>query len=113
MTHYELDRNRRVLGQRCIRCGDVTVQDCKRCPTCSGEIEPASFGPEGTVWASTTVRIPIPGRTPPYRLAYVDLDEGPRVLAHVPGEDLVPLMVGSRVAVVSMSPEGDLEVMPR
>lgn len=113
MTVFEIDDAGRVLGQRCTRCGHATVQDCVRCPSCASEVESAAFGPEGTVWASTVVRIPIPGRVPPFRLAYVDLDDGPRVLAHIPGDDDAPLKVGGRAVITSVSPEGDLEVASR
>lgn len=76
------------------------------------------FGPSGTVWSSTVVRVPVPGRTPPYGLAYVDLDNGPRVLAHVadpgtdtgtdPGTERVP--PGTRVTIVGETLDGDVLV---
>ncbi|HEX8754087.1 MAG TPA: OB-fold domain-containing protein, partial [Solirubrobacterales bacterium] len=71
---------------------------------------PALCGPLGTVWAATVVRIPVPGREPPYGLAYVDLEDGPRVLAHAPGEE--PLAVGSAVRLGPLGPAGDLTVAP-
>jgi uncharacterized OB-fold protein len=51
------------------------------------------------------VRIPVPGRTPPYALAYVDLDDGPRVLAHA--DD--PVDIGARVRLAA-SRDGDVRV---
>jgi uncharacterized protein len=52
-----------------------------RCPRCRGEVEAALFGPAGTIWATTRVHVPaFAGDEVPYVLAYVDLDEGPRVL---------------------------------
>lgn len=74
-----------IAGRRCTRCGLATVSDGPGCPACGGEQVGASFGPRGTVWSSTVVRVPIPGRTPPYVLAYVDLDDGPRLLCHLDG----------------------------
>ena len=65
----------------------------------------AEFGPDGTVWSATVVRIPVPGRMPPYALAYVDLDDGPRVLAHA--DDAVP--IGARVRLKE-STDGDVRV---
>ena len=67
---------------------------------------PATFGPGGTVFSSTVLRIPVPGRTPPFTLAYVDVDDGPRILAHVGGLDeaLVP---ESRVALSGWTELGD------
>ncbi len=82
-------------------------------PRCSRCLEPhvaqAVFGAHGTVWSSTVVRIPVPGRTPPYALAYVDIDDGPRVLAHV--EDRTDrIAVGERVQLAASTAEGDVAV---
>ena len=63
-----------------------------------------TFGPDGTVWAHTTLHISVGGRAPGYTLAYVDLDDGPRILAHVDGGKP---SVGSRVRVTGTTPEGD------
>lgn len=58
------------------------------------------------MFSSTVLRIPVPGRTPPFTLAYVDVDDGPRILAHVDGSDeaLVP---ESRVALSGWTELGD------
>jgi len=67
---------------------------------------PATFGPGATVFSSTVLRIPVSERTPPFTLAYVDMDDGPRILAHVHGaeEALVP---HSRVVLAGWSEHGD------
>lgn len=95
-----------VAGVRCTACGHPTAFPRPRCPACRGPVEPAEFGPEGTVWSSTVVRIPVPGREPPYALAYLDLDDGPRVLAHLPGAAAVP--VGTRLRLIPSDERGDL-----
>jgi uncharacterized protein len=46
---------------------------------------PTSFGPGGIVWSSTTVHLRVGDLTPPFVLAYVDIDGGPRVLARIVG----------------------------
>jgi uncharacterized OB-fold protein len=70
-----------VAGGRCIANGHPLMRLFDRCPRCRGEVEAARFGPAGTIWATTRVHIPaFPGDAVPYVLAYVDLDEGPRVL---------------------------------
>jgi uncharacterized protein len=101
-----------VEGRRCRSCQEVVAFAWPACPACGGAVDPASFGPLGTVWSATVVRIPVPGRTPPYALAYVDLDEGPRVLAHVVGPDgaVRPAPIGSRVRLLPASADGDLLV---
>jgi uncharacterized OB-fold protein len=80
-----------------------------RCPECGSDMRSERFGPGGTVWSSTVVRVAVPGRTPPYAMAYVDLDDGPRVLAHVAGPPQ-RLSVGARVTLTSPGPHGDVMV---
>ncbi|MGV9671492.1 Zn-ribbon domain-containing OB-fold protein [Gordonia sp. NPDC003504] len=73
-----------LRGARCTRCRHALPQtDVPWCPVCFGEIEPAGFAPAGTVWAATTVRMPVGRWSPPFALAYVDVDDGARVLVHV------------------------------
>lgn len=100
---------RGVAGTRCGACGHPSLWSTPRCPVCGGATAPAVFGPGGTVWSSTVVRVAVPGRTPPYTLAYVDLDDGPRLLAHVAGstERLAP---GARVRVAGSTADGDVLV---
>ena len=72
-----------VAGWRCTACNHAVAQESPWCPACSAPgLEPASFGPGGTVWSGTVVHLPVGQWEPPFGLAYVDLDDGPRVLAH-------------------------------
>jgi uncharacterized OB-fold protein len=102
----------RLAGHRCTSCGHPLLWASPACPLCTAATAPAEFGPFGTVWSSTVVRVPVPDRKPPYVLAYVDLDDGPRVLAHVArrnGSDgRVP--VGTRVALTESTDQGDVQV---
>lgn len=84
-----------VLGVRCHSCGRATAPRTPRCPACGSAVELARFAPTGTVWASSVIHIPVGERTPPYGLAYVDLDDGPRVLALQ--EQAITLAAGTRV----------------
>ena len=95
-------------GVRCTACGYAVAFARPRCPVCGAAVAPARFGPEGTVWSATVVRVAVPGRTPPYGLAYVDLDDGPRILAHTEGDAPVP--IGSRVRLVADGDDGDVVV---
>jgi len=97
-----------VVGQQCAACGLRTTLVVSACPGCGGELAPVRFGPDGTVWGSTVIRVPVAGRTPPYCLAYVDLDGGPRVLVHVKAST-EPVAVGTRVRLRGDS-GGDLVV---
>lgn len=96
-------------GWRCTECRMPSLWATPRCAVCGGGVIADRFGPRGTVWSSTVVRVPVPGRTPPYAMAYVDLDDGPRVLAHVAGPP-ERLGVGARVILAPKGTEGDVMV---
>ncbi|MGQ0700475.1 MAG: Zn-ribbon domain-containing OB-fold protein [Panacagrimonas sp.] len=101
-------RGERVIGVRCSACGYPTSPPAPWCPACQSlELFPVEFGPGGVVWSSTLIHIPVGRWKPPYALAYVDLDQGPRVLAHL----LTPIKqrAGTRVRIVG-GDDGDLIV---
>lgn len=100
-----------VMGWRCRACGHPQAVDAPACMECGGSNGQERFGPRGSVWSSTIVRIPAGDRQPPYGLAYVDLDEGPRVLAHTVGEERLP--VGTAVTLTAPTLEDDLCVEVR
>ena len=88
-----------VVLQRCLACTQVWSFHRDFCPAC-GAREPESFASvgRGVVYASSVVH-----RAPddafraiaPYLLVLVELDEGPRVMAHAePGLD-----IGDRVTL--------------
>jgi uncharacterized OB-fold protein len=70
----------------------------------------AWFGPDGAVWSSTVVHIPVGRWKPPYAIAYVDLDDGPRVLAHLGPAAVLP--PGTRIRVRGGTESGDILVEP-
>ena len=99
-----------VVGVSCTACAYPVAFHRPACPVCSSPVVEQSFGPFGTVFASTVVRIPVGDRTPPYGLAYVDLDEGPRLLASTlsgSNGDTTGVPVGTRVRLVGVGQAGD------
>ncbi|NKQ52458.1 hypothetical protein HFP15_06160 [Amycolatopsis sp. K13G38] len=95
-----------VLGTRCTACRYPSAQqEPPWCPVCYGEPAPERFAATGSVWSSTVVAIPVGTRKPPFGLAYLDLDDGPRVLVHL--AEAATLPPGSRL-VVTGTDEGDL-----
>jgi len=99
-----------IAGARCTACGHPNATTAPRCPRCGGEAAAALFGPAGTIWATTTIHVASGNRAAPYTLAYVDLDEGPRVLAHVlDGPRLAP-RVAQRVRLIARTDNGDPQV---
>ena len=95
-----------VLGSRCTVCRYPTAQQgLPWCPVCYQATEPERFARTGKVWSSTVVAIPVGTRRPPFGLAYVDLDDGPRVLVHL-AEPAV-LEPGARLEITGTD-DGDL-----
>ena len=67
---------------------------------------PDEFGPDATVFAATVLHVSVPGRAPPFALAYVDVDDGPRILAHVDSRRR-RAGPGARVRLVGRNADGD------
>ncbi|TSE01132.1 hypothetical protein FOS14_05140 [Skermania sp. ID1734] len=87
-----------VLGSRCMACRYPSAQQgIPWCPVCYATTEPATFARNGAVWSSTVVAIPVGTRKPPFGLAYLDLDDGPRVLVHL--TEPTVLRIGERLEI--------------
>lgn len=101
-----LDTDGRVAGLRCTECRYPTAnQGVPWCPLCYAPVEPEAFEPAGAAWSSTVVAIPVGARRPPFGLAYLDLDDGPRLLVHLAEPVVVP--IGTRLRVTGTD-AGDL-----
>ncbi|MGE0716365.1 MAG: Zn-ribbon domain-containing OB-fold protein [Alphaproteobacteria bacterium] len=92
--------------RRCDACGATQAFPQAFCPACgSADVSWRVSAGSGTVHAATVVtRAPTESfrALVPYAIVLVDLDDGPRMMAHgVPG-----LAVGDRVAVSFISHEG-------
>jgi uncharacterized protein len=95
-----------VQGSRCTACRHpMAQQGLPWCPICYRPVEPATFANTGAVWSSTVIAIPVGQWKPPFALAYVDLDDGPRVLVHLHHPAVVP--IGTRVRITTAE-HGDL-----
>lgn len=96
----------RVLGyQHCDDCGTVVFYPRRHCTGCLGSnlTWQASAG-EGTIYTFSVVRQsyhPFFRSLVPYAVAWIDLDEGPRILSNITGvEDPgSELEVGQRVSL--------------
>jgi uncharacterized OB-fold protein len=96
-----------LVGARCVACGNPSPVKLSRCPRCASVMEEERFGTDGAIWSTTTIHVPNGEREAPYTLAYVDLDLGPRLLAHVQmdGDERPP--VAARVRLIGRSEHGD------
>ena len=86
-----------LVGFQCMECGVRVFGPATFCQSCTSDnLSPVEFGPEGTLFSYTVVRVPPSGWTGPvpYVLGEVELREGPHVLAEVLDWDMSSLKVG-------------------
>jgi len=115
---WEATTEGRLLIQQCLDCGEPYYYPRANCPHClSGETEWLETEGEGTIYTYTvTHQVGIAytdfDSATPYVLAYVELDEGPRMLTNVVNCDHDDLSVGQRVTVTFDDTGGDA-ALPR
>ncbi len=100
----------RFTVSRCGDCGLAFHYPRTRCPDCfSDRVELEDASGEGEIYSySFTEQVGgWPEEALPLVLAYVELDEGPRVMTNVVGADPESLSVGQRVEVEFVDTEAD------
>jgi len=95
---WEAARRRQLLIQRCSTCGNHQFYPRPFCIGCQSDgIEWVPAAGTGTVYTRTTVNVEIaPDLKPPYVVAVVELDEGPRLTTNLTDPEL---RIGDRVRV--------------
>lgn len=88
----------RLTVQRCTACGSHQFYPRPFCLSCEAtSLEWVEVSGSGAIYSLTTVRIPVIDELPPpYLLALVDLDEGPRLLTNIEARSA---SIGDRVKV--------------
>jgi uncharacterized OB-fold protein len=102
LPFWEAARDRRLTYQTCDSCGEVVFFPRRHCPSClRRELSWHDSTGRGTVYTFSVVRA---SRDPrfadrvPYAVAWIDLDEGFRMMSNVLG-DVEELLVGTPVEV--------------
>ena len=107
--HFEGLAAGRLLLPRCRRCGEVFWYPRHACPFCGSlEVAWTEASGRGTVYSFSVVRRGqgAYAEAGPYVLAYVELEEGPRVFTNLLVEDLGAIQVGIPVEMVVEQAEG-------
>jgi uncharacterized protein len=101
--YWEAARNEDLVIRKCKDCGQLHFMPRHLCPHCwSTELEWVKASGRATVHSFTVIRrAPIPSYADrvPYVVALVDLEEGPRMLTNIVGDDALNTQVGSAVEV--------------
>lgn len=95
-----------LLYGRCGGCGRAHYYPRHHCPFCHGsDVAWEAAKGAGQIYSFSIMR-----RAPaPYAIAYVELDEGPRVLTNLVAPSLDALHIGQRVRVM-FAEAGDMQV---
>jgi len=93
----------RLMLQRCTACAAVRFLPAYLCPACWSEgVEWFQASGQGRVATFAVVhRAPLPAfaEKVPYVVALIDLDEGPRMMSNILGEDALEVAIGDPVEV--------------
>lgn len=114
--YWDAARERRLVIRRCRSCGAFHFMPRHLCPECwSEDLEWVDAKGTGAVHSYTVIRRPsnpaFAGQTP-YVVALIDLDEGPRMVANVLGDDALDTGIGDRVEV-TFEDRGDGTMLPQ
>jgi hypothetical protein len=77
--------------QRCIACDKAYFPPRPFCPACgSRKVEVFRASGRGFLYSYVIHHRPAPGFTPPYSIAVVELEEGPRMMTNIVGVPQTP-----------------------
>ena len=101
--YWEAAAREELVLKRCKSCGKHHFPPRHLCPACwSDALEWTPSRGEGAVYSFTVMhRAPMPAfaKRVPYVVALIDLDDGPRMMANIIGDDALETQVGDRVLV--------------
>lgn len=81
---WEGTRAGEIRLQRCRPAGHVYFPPRPFCPVCNAdEVEVVTASGRGTLYSYVISHRPAPGFTPPYAIAVVELEEGPRLMSNI------------------------------
>lgn len=84
--YWEGARSGELRIQRCRHCEHVYFPPRPFCPSChSGEVEVIRASGKAKLYSYVISHRPAPGFTPPYAIAVVELEEGPRLMTNIIG----------------------------
>ena len=102
-AYWDGARNGRLMIRKCKACGVLHFLPRYLCPACwSRDLEWIQSSGRGTVHSFTIIRrAPLPAFTDrvPYVVALIELEEGPRMMANILGEDALATGIGDAVEV--------------
>lgn len=91
----------KLFGSKCKKCGDYGFPPRKICKKClSEEVEKVELSGRGVIHSSAVVVNAPLGFEGPYGIAYIDLEEGPRLFAQLASSNPEEIKPGTEVEMV-------------
>jgi uncharacterized protein len=104
LPYWNAARERRLVIRKCRTCGDLHFMPRHLCPACwSDDLEWVDAKGAGRVHSFSIIRRasdPAFASRVPYVVALVELDEGPRMMANILGDDALDVAIGDAVNVI-------------
>ncbi len=114
--YWDGARDRKLLIRKCSACSQLHFMPRYLCPHCwSDQLEWVQAKGTGTVHSFSVVHRasdPSYASRVPYVIALIDLEEGPRMMANVLGDDALSVAIGDRVQV-TFEDRGDGALIPQ
>lgn len=114
--YWNAARERRLFIRKCKACCELHFMPRYLCPSCwSDQLEWVEASGTGSVHSFTIVRRASAAEFAPrvpYVVALIDLDEGPRMMANVLGDNAFSVSIGDRVQV-TFEDRGDGALIPQ
>lgn len=114
--YWDAARERRLAIRKCNSCGALHFMPRHRCPECwSDDLAWVDSAGQGTVHSFSIVRRasdPRFAHLVPYVIALIDLDEGPRMMTNILGDDALSVRIGDRVTL-DFEARGDGAMLPQ
>ena len=108
---WEATKNHELRYQVCDDCNKIVFYPRRHCPHCMGlNLSWKTSQGEGSVYTYTVIRQiahPAFRERAPYIIAWIDLDEGFRMLSTVVGDEIT---IGQRVRVTGDGQENDISL---
>lgn len=106
---WEAAKAGRFLIKRCKACGKAHWFPRALCPFCMGETDWEEASGMGEIYTYSITR---KARPQPFVIAYVTLDEGPKMMTNIVDCDPASVRIGQRVRLVFKATEGDGPPVP-
>lgn len=115
--YWDAARDDRLVLQKCVDCGTVRFFPRYLCTECGSEkVEWVNAAGRGTVHSFTIVHraaFPEFQERTPYVVALIDLEDGPRMMTNILGEDALAVAIGDAVEVCFEARGGDGAKVPQ